>query len=116
VNRVAIVRLLIVPLLLSGCTAAAVTVAPEAVRVQVGDQPPSGRYEQVGAITARHGGGCGLYGSQGNFEGAVAILKNKAAAMGANYVHILRTLPEHMTGICLDRAFLIDGMAYKVQQ
>jgi hypothetical protein len=63
-------------------------------------------------ITAKHGGGCGLYGAQGNYEGAYAILQAKAAQMGADYVQILRVLPEHMTGICLD-PFLIDGMAYK---
>jgi hypothetical protein len=28
-------------------------------------------------------------------------------------VLILAMLPEHMAGICLDRAFVIDGMAYK---
>jgi hypothetical protein len=35
--------------------------------------------------------------------------------MGANYVQIVRMVPEHMAGLCLDRAFLIDGTAYRVQ-
>jgi hypothetical protein len=58
-------KLLVLALVLSGCAAGAVTLAPEATKVQVGEQAHSGKYEQVGAITARHGGGCGLYGRAG---------------------------------------------------
>jgi hypothetical protein len=99
---------------LSACTAATVSTAPGASKVVIGDQPPPEGYEQLGAITAKHGYGCGLYGSEGNFEGAYAVLRNKAAALGADYVHVLRVvLPGRMEGLCLAREFVIDGIAYK---
>lgn len=97
-----------------GCTAGQVKMSPESLAVQFGTVPPPEGAIQVAPITARHGGGCGLYGAEGNFEGAAIILRNKAATMGANYVQILRQQGEHMTGICLDRGYTIDGMAYQV--
>ena len=101
-------------LALSGCTASQVKISPESLAVQFGTNPPSGDAIQIAPVTARHGGGCGLYGAEGNFEGAATILRNKAASMGANYVQIIRQQGEHMTGICLDRGYTIDGMAYRV--
>ncbi|WP_445145038.1 DUF4156 domain-containing protein [Dyella sp. Tek66A03] len=99
--------------LLAGCTASEVKVSPGSVSVQVGANSPGSGFAQIGPITAKHGGGCGLYGSQGDYEGAMKILRNKAAAMGADYVQILSQEGEHMKGICLDRAYVIDGFAYK---
>jgi hypothetical protein len=58
--------LLLSTLFLVGCAAAQVTIAPGSSRVMTGTRPPEGPYEQLGAITATHGGGCGLYGARGN--------------------------------------------------
>lgn len=104
---------LITMLVLAGCTAGQVAMRPDSVNVQVGNNPPGDGYTQLGPITAKHGGGCGLYGSQGDFEGAMTILRNKATERGADYVQIIRQQGEHMTGLCLDRAYVIDGFAYK---
>src|SRR3990172_7349882 len=104
---------LITMLAIVGCTASNVAMRPESVNIQVGNNPPGDGFAQLGPITAKHGGGCGLYGSQGDFEGAMNILRNKAAERGADYVQIIRQQGEHMTGICLDRAYVIDGFAYK---
>ena len=41
------------------------------------------------------------------------ILRNKADERGTDYVQIIRQQGEHMTGLCLDRAYVIDGLAYK---
>lgn len=103
-------------LVLVGCSATQVSMHPDSVNVQVGTNPPSEGYTQLGPITARHGGGCGLYGAQGSFEGAMNILRNVAAQRGADYVQIIRQQGEHMTGLCLDRGYTIDGFAYKKSQ
>lgn len=99
--------------ILAGCTASNISMRAGSANVQVGNNPPGEGYTQLGPITAKHGGGCGLYGSQGNFEGAMNILRNKADERGAVYVQIISQQDEHMTGICLDRAYVIDGFAYK---
>ena len=81
--------------------------------MRTGPQPPGAAYEEAGAITATHGGGCGLYGWRGNYEGAYTLLRNKAAQLGADYVQILRLTGPHMEGICAQKGFVIDGIAYR---
>lgn len=110
------VPFLVCALLLVGCAASKVAMRPESLNVQVGTSPPGEGYSQLSPITAKHGGGCGLYGAQGSFEGAMNILRNKAAEHGADYVQIIRQQGEHMAGLCLDRAYVIDGFAYKKVQ
>lgn len=111
--RIALASIIVASLLLGGCTASEVRTSPSSMHVQVGSSSPGAGYVQIGPITAIHGGGCGLYGSEGNYEGAMTILRNKAAAMGADYVQILSQEGEHMTGMCLDRAYTISGYAFK---
>ncbi len=108
--------LVLLALVLAACTAAEVIVAPDTSRVRTGNQPPVGAHQQIGAVTAQHGGGCGLYGTRGNYEGAYTLLRNKAAKLGADYVHILRVTEPRLEGICMNQAFVIDGMAYKIAQ
>lgn len=98
---------------LAGCTAGAVRLTPTATSVQVGSNSPESGYTQIGPISAKNGGGCGLYGSQGTYAGAINSLRNQAAEMGADYVQIISQEGEHMIGLCLDRAYTIDGYAYK---
>lgn len=109
-RHVAVVALALV---LGGCTAGVVRLSPAATKVQVGSSSPGAGYTQVGAISAKNGGGCGLYGSQGSYAGAMNDLRNQAADMGADYVQVISQEGEHMTGMCLDRAYTIDGYAYK---
>lgn len=104
---------LLIVSLLAGCTASEVVMRPDSINIQIGTKSPGDGFTQIGPITAKHGGGCGLYGAQGDFEGAMNILRNKAAERGADYVQIIRQQGEHMTGLCLDRAYVIDGFAYK---
>lgn len=107
-----ITSLLIITALV-GCTAGNVAMHPNSVKIQVGNNTPGDGFVMLGPITAKHGGGCGLFGSQGNYEGAMNDLRNKAAERGANYVQIIRQEGEHMVGQCLDRAYVIDGFAFK---
>jgi hypothetical protein len=99
---------------LAGCTAGRVQIVADASRVRVGSQAPSGDVEQLGALTAQHGGGCGLYGARGTYEGAFAVLRNKAAEIGADYVQILRVREPRLEGACMNQAFVIDAIAYKL--
>ena len=108
-----VAAVLISMVVLAGCSAGNVDIRPESVNIQVGNDPPGDGFVQLAPITAKHGGGCGLYGAQGDFEGAMNILRNKAAERGAVYVQIIRQQGEHMAGLCLDRAYVIDGLAYK---
>lgn len=106
--------LILLSVVAAGCTAAEILIAPDASRLQTGTRPPAGAFEQVGAVTATHGGGCGLYGQRGNYEGAHALLRNKATRLGADYVQILRVTEPRLEGICMNQAFVIDGMAYRL--
>jgi hypothetical protein len=101
-------------LLLAGCTAAHVAVAPDASGVRVGTQPPGSAHEQLGAVTAKHGGGCGLYGTRGDYEGAYTLLRNKAAQLGADYVQIIKVTEPRLEGICMNQSYVLDGMAYRI--
>ncbi|MEL0615353.1 hypothetical protein V6243_00820 [Cobetia marina] len=99
--------------LLSACSAGQVSMQQNSMDVEIGSNPPTGEYKNLGPISAKHGGGCGLFGAQGNFEGAMTILRNKAASRGADYVQIIKQEGEHMSGLCLDRAYIVDGFAFK---
>ena len=107
-------RIVAVVLALAGCSAAQVAVTPDASRVRVGTQPPGESYEQLSAITAKHGGGCGLYGTRGDYEGAYTILRNKATQLGADYVQVVRVTEPHLEGMCMNQAYVIDGLAYRL--
>jgi hypothetical protein len=45
--------------LATGCSASPVAVAAESTSVRTGTQTPGAGFQEVGAITATHGGGCG---------------------------------------------------------
>ncbi len=103
-------------LVLSACTAGPSGLHQATLEVDIQNVAPGGKYRNLGPITARHGRGCGLFGSQGNYEGAVIILREKAVARGGNYVQIVKQQDEYMSDLCLDRAYIIDGFAYKTSE
>ncbi|MDB4982126.1 MAG: Periplasmic serine protease, DO/DeqQ family [Myxococcales bacterium] len=100
---------------LAGCGGAAalppVSTAAQAVRI--GKADPSPGMKEVGPIEAIHGEGCGAMGNKGSYEGALAVLKNKAASDGADYVQIFTMTEPHSESGCFDQTFKIRGMAFK---
>ena len=88
------------------------TTAGQAVTTGKAD-PPFGT-PQIGPIEGSNGSGCGAFGTVGTFEGAMIDLKNRAAAMGANYVQIFTFTEPHHGGGCYVDAFVIRGLAFRL--
>jgi hypothetical protein len=100
-------------LAVGACQAKAVVAEPRALAVDVekADPPPGSR--GLGMVYAVHGGGCGVTGAEGNYEGAVMLLRNKAVQRGGNYVQILTTIAPHTENGCFDNRFVIRGVIYR---
>jgi hypothetical protein len=97
--------------LLSGCTSIADPVAlkPNAYNITVADKysnRPAGLFS-LGPVSAIHGDIQIGIQKVGNYEGAVNILKNSAAEMGATYIKIIEEKRE------LDDYYYLRGEAYK---
>ena len=103
-------------LVLISCTAKPIPLGSQALQIRTGKFDPGEGYIEVGPITATHGGGCGIYGSLGSYEGAYAILKNKAATLGADYVQIYKIIEPHSEIGCYNKAYTITGTAYSKQK
>ena len=82
--------------------------------VATGKSDPAPGTQELGPIEASNGSGCGWFGARGNFEGAMVDLRNRAAAMGANYVQIFTLTEPHGSGFCFIDAFTIRGLAFHV--
>jgi hypothetical protein len=91
----------------------ALTKGGEHVVARKSDAPPGAK--EIGPIEATHGNGCGGFGALGNFEGALAMLRNRAAEMGANYVTIMTMTEPYGDGQCRHNEFAIRGIAYRIQ-
>jgi len=99
---------------LVGCTAPPVGISPGAGEVRTGKADPGEGYQELGPVTATHGGGCGMFGHQGSYEGAYALLKNKATMMGADYVQIYQIVEPHPEiGCGMNKGFTLRGTAYR---
>ncbi len=61
-----------------------------------------------------HGTGCGLFGSQGNFEGAYALLRNEGLRVDADYVQIMTAVEPYSDGQCAHNEYKLTGVAYKL--
>jgi len=100
---------------LLGCAPAPpVVVSPGASEVRTGKADPGEGSQELGPITATHGGGCGMFGHEGSYEGATALLKQQAARMGADYVQIYQIVEPHwQVGCGMYKGFTIRGTAYR---
>jgi len=103
--------LLLSLLILVSCVAKPVPLGNQALQIRTGKFDPGEEYVEVGPITATHGGGCGIYGSTGSYEGAYALLKNKATTLGADYVQIYKIVEPHSEIGCFHKAYTITGTA-----
>ncbi len=103
------------PLLLFACAPAApARLSVQGSDVQVGKAHPVADATVLGPVDGQSGSGCAGFGAIGTYETAEADLRNRAAALGANYVEIQTVVPPHDTGTqCPDNRMIIHGMAYR---
>jgi hypothetical protein len=101
-------------LLILGACGAKANVPPmspqaQTVEVKKADAPPGATL--IGPIEASHGSGCGIYGRQGTFEGAMNALREEAAKKGADYVALITATEPHSERGCFDQEFKLRGLA-----
>lgn len=84
----------------------------EGVKLGKADAPPGAI--EIGPVEATHGHGCGMYGEEGNFEGAYALLRNEGARVDADYVQIMTATEPYSDGKCGHNEYKLTGVAYKV--
>lgn len=98
---------------LAGCTASAPQIKGGNNAVRVAKSDPGPGYIELGPVSGEHGGGCGLYGVRGTYDGATAIVKNQALEMGGDYVQIVDVAPPHMAGVCRVNTFRVSGTVFR---
>src|SRR5690606_16748028 len=81
--------------------------------IQTGTRDATHGLEEVGPIEVSNGSGCGGFGRKGSYEGAYAMLRNRAAEMGATYVKITQQEAPYADGSCMHNEFTIRGIAYR---
>lgn len=81
------------------------------VRVAKSDAPLD--FVEVGPIDVSDGEGCGVFGTRGTYEAAYALLKQKAAARGADYVQIMDIQEPYLSGNCAVNTYLITATLYR---
>ena len=68
----------------------------------------------LGPVEGESGNGCSGFGTLGTYEASEADLRNRASAMGANYIEIQRVIAPHDNGTqCADNRMTIHGVAYR---
>lgn len=97
----------------AGCATIPITLNPGAEAVKVGKSDATDNYEEIGPVTAVHGNGCGYLGTRGTYDGAVLLLKNKAHALGSNYVQIFTLKEPYGAQDCFVNEYVISGTAYR---
>lgn len=95
-----------------GACAPTIQLTTTAHGVIVAHQPPPANSQNLGLVIAAHGNGCGFNCLRGTEEGALALLKNKAADMGADYVQIEKMVAPHRGRGCLHNEYRIEGTSY----
>jgi hypothetical protein len=100
--------------IVGGCATAdipAVSNAASKVTIRKGD--PSDEYQELGPLTATNGSGCGAFGELGTYEGAMAEMKNRAAAMKADYVRLDLAKEPYLAPNCRVNEYALRGVAFK---
>jgi len=83
------------------------------VRIDHAAPPPSAR--ALGAVEAVDGHGCGLLGTLGTYDGAAALLSQRARALGADFVQVTSVKEPVATHECVEKTYALKGVAYRVQ-
>jgi hypothetical protein len=112
-----VIALLLLPVLFllsaAGCSVPKPALTPRESAVTVGKTAPASNARQLGAVKSEDGSGCGISGHRGSYEGAEANLRDETAAMGGDYVEIVKIVPAIQTLDCLSNRWAIEGMAYR---
>jgi len=85
----------------------------DGIRVDRAAPPASARV--LRELKAVDGHGCGIFGTLGTYEGAIALLREQARALGADYVHITNVKEPAATHECVEKAYTVTGTAYVVR-
>jgi hypothetical protein len=112
-NKISVILFGIAVLVSSCSSAKPIQLVPGALDVKVAKGDPPDNFREVGQVTAQDGQGCGLYGFRGTYERAIIDLKNKAYALGGEYIQIMTLTEPHLRGECFDNNYIISGVAYK---
>lgn len=70
----------------------------------------------LGPVTGYDGGGCGGFGTLGNYENAILSIQIDALNKGANYVQFVSITEPHLRAGCFDNQYKITGNAYLVEK
>jgi hypothetical protein len=98
----------------SGCVTAEIPpVSNAASKVTIRKGDPSDEYQEIGPLTATNGSGCGGFGELGTYEGAMAEMKNRAAAMKADYVRLDLAKEPYLAPNCRVNEYILRGVAFK---
>jgi len=87
--------------------------SPEPIRVDRAAPPMGAR--KLRELKAVDGHGCGIFGTLGTYEGAVALLREQARALGADYVRITDVKEPAATHSCVEKEYTVLGVAYAVR-
>lgn len=105
--------LLVVTLVCAAGCAFGIPLVPGADRVEVQRTAPPAGAKRVKELRAVHGSGCGFLGGLGNYEGALATLRNLAQEAGADYVQITGTQEPYSDGQCRHNEYVLQAVAYR---
>jgi hypothetical protein len=75
--------------------------------------PPAGA-QPLGPLRAVDGSGCGMFGTPGTYAGALAKLRARAEALGADYIELTLVKEPYVDHQCKHREYLLEGKAYRV--
>lgn len=104
-------------LLASGCARQQTTVLQAgAEHVSMGANPAVAGAEYIGVVSASDGNGCRGHGRMGIQALAEIELRNKALAMGGDYVQITHTTQPGMNAeeVCKDNVYLLQGSVFRL--
>jgi hypothetical protein len=96
-----------------GCSVPKPALTPRESAVTVRKTAPASNARELGAVKSVDGSGCGLSGHRGSYEGAEAKLREETAALGADYVEIVKVTPAIQSLDCLSNRWAIEGIAYR---
>lgn len=97
-----------------GCATADIpALSPVAQKVTIRKGDPSDDYKEIGPISVSNGSGCGGFGELGTYEGAMAEMKNKAAAMKADYVRLDLAKEPYLAPNCRVNEYILRGVAFR---